>query len=231
MQSGVRDVLNGYVRLGEMSEAGVVYAGGRVIEVRVGDREVLRIFAEAPPLLWSMQAYSQKDARWADMFLGTTYQTIRRWGCAMCCAAMIASQLDKTITPKTLNDALTPAGYNYINGGEAHLAWDRLPEYVPGLEWRGRRDWQHRLSKRELTETLGILAERPLILWVDCNPRTLKMDTHFVVGLGLTEGGEDLMILDPLDGAETRLLLRYGDEGHDLQRAIWGYRDLAIANV
>jgi hypothetical protein len=177
--------------------------------------------------------FSQLDPRWKNDPLGASAQTIRAYGCAMTCAAMVYSQADPLITPQSFNAVLTKrGGFNYVNGGEAHLAWDRLPDIFPGLEWKGRADWDRRLTSAELATVKAKIDNAPLVLWVDFRPKTLKMDSHFVLAIGYRQGitdyGNDIKIIDPADGQEAWLLQRYATEGQDLERAIWGYRELVV---
>lgn len=176
------------------------------------------------PALAPVQLFSQADPRWRNEKLGGTNQTVGGWGCAMTCACMVYSQYDPSITPKTFNEILTiHQGFNYPNG-EAHLAWDRLPQFSPALTWHGRKDWNTRLTDSELAELKARLEIAPLVLWVDYKPATARMDTHFVLGMAVE--GNDIRIYDPADGQSALLLQRYGLPSHDLQRAVWGYRDV-----
>jgi hypothetical protein len=185
-----------------------------------------------PPARFAITPFSQSDPRWRDERLGTTAQTIGKWGCAMTCACMIFSQIDPNINPSTFNAMLSypaPGGYNYVNGGEAHLAWDRLPSIFAWFKWHGRQDWKRRLTPEELGEILNrIMNQAPLVLFVDYKPKTAAFDSHFVLATGYSASFDDICILDPIDGQEAWLLERYGAPGHDLERAIWGYRDLRI---
>ena len=182
----------------------------------------------APPAP-TVRAFAQTDPRWNTDRMGGTAQTIGGWGCAMCCACMVYSQRDPATNPQTFNAILSAhGGYNVLNG-EAHLAWERLPQMTPELQWLGRKDWTRRLTTAELADVLAKIAARPLILWVDYKPQTAAMDTHFVLALAANDTGTDVRILDPIDGAEAWLLQRYAAVGHDLARAIWGYRELVTA--
>ena len=181
---------------------------------------------EGPPVLSPVQRFSQTDPRWANEKLGASNQTIGGWGCAMVVACMVYSQHDPQITPREFNGILTRHnGFNYPSG-QAHLAWDRLPGIFPALAWKGRQDWNRRLTEAELTLVKDKLKVMPLPLWVDFKPATPAMDTHFVLGMAYADG--DIQIYDPWGGDEAWLLKRYALTGQDLQRALWGYRELVI---
>jgi len=175
----------------------------------------------APPI-----PMSQTNSIWKADKLGTTSQTIGGWGCAMVCAAMVYSQIDPLMTPRGFNNVLTlNGGYNYLNG-EAHLAWDRIPDSFPKLEWKGRADYSRRLTDAELLDVYAKIDAAPLILWVDFRPATPGLDTHFV--LAIAHADNDITIIDPYGGDVVDLLDRYAQTGQDLQRAIWGYRELVV---
>ena len=174
-------------------------------------------------------AFSQRDPLWKNKLLGASYQTIGGWGCAMVCACMVYSMAEPDITPDVFNTILKDhGGFNYPNG-EAHLAWDRLPDIFPTLRWEGRKDWSRRLTDAELADIFVKVTAAPLVLWVDFKPTTSKLDTHFV--LATERDGDDLIIIDPWDGSHAGLLARYALAGQDLQRAIWGYRHLTVMDA
>ncbi len=174
-------------------------------------------------------AYSQRDARWRADTMGGTTQTIGSYGCAMVCAAMVHSKgKSVSATPQYMNAYLTKhGGYNIVNHNEAHLAWDRLPGLYRELIWLGRKDWVGvPVPQSELDALIDKLLDHPVILWVDFYPGG-GFNTHFVLGTGVTGGG-DIEIIDPWDGARTRLLERYARNDWDLTRAIYGYRELIV---
>ena len=168
--------------------------------------------------------FSQIDPRWKTEKLGSSLQTIGGWGCAMVCACMVYSRFEPSITPLEFNNILTRnGGYNYVNG-EAHLAWERLPAIFPALKWQGRTDWNRRLTTTELDAIKAKIAIAPLVLWVDFKPSTDTLNTHFVLATLVI--ADDIQIIDSYDGEVAWLLKRYAKAGQDLQRAIWGYREI-----
>lgn len=181
-----------------------------------------------PPAL-EVVPHAQTDPRWKTHLLGASYQTIGGWGCAMVCACMVYTQHDPTITPDEFNTILKDrGGFNYLNG-EAHLAWDRLPDIFPALSWRGRKDWTRRLTASEIDDIFAKVAVRPLVMWVDFKPTTSRLDTHFV--LATERDGDDLVIIDPWDSERSKLLERYALQGQDLARAVWGYREIVVKDA
>jgi len=89
---------------------------------------------------------------------------------------------------------------------------------------------------RQQIETYG-----PQIIEVDSKPATDVQQQHFVVGTAWLEDvdeltGEirhDIAIIDPWrtgDAMHTTLLTHYGGEqGHDLARAVWGWRGYRVS--
>jgi len=171
---------------------------------------------------WGITAMSQRNAQWASDVLGHSggYWRIGNGGCALTSVAMVASQWDKTITPASLNRALkaTPGGFN-----GAELNWEAVDAVVPELYRVERYDWNYPVPVAAL-DTARDLVDRygPIIAEVDFKPKTSAQEQHFVVVLEVTD--TDMRIIDPWDGAETWLMLRYASEGQDLARALWGVR-------
>lgn len=175
-------------------------------------------------------AFAQQDARWKADRMGGVAQTVGGYGCAMVSACMVYSQVEPAITPGEFNRILTQQrGYNII-GTEAHLAWDRLPDIFPELEYRVpcRKDWTRLLTDGELADIFAMIDEAPLVLWVDFKPNVTGMQSHFVLATDHTE--TDVEIIDPWEGVHAWLLRRYGNDkpGDSLKRAIWGYRRLVV---
>jgi len=165
--------------------------------------------------------FSQRDPRWRDGLLGYSHKTIGNYGCALCCAAMVASLVEPEITPATLNNRLKQAGgfYNQIV-----LRWRIVPQVVPGLTFDGRADWRWGLA--DLEALRQELEQGPIIVQVDSHPGG-RLDTHFVLAIDVA-GESDLWVFDPWDGAEVRLLLRYAQRSWDLARAVYGMRLLRV---
>lgn len=153
-------------------------------------------------------AYSQRDSRWAsDLMMGSN--TIGGWGCAMVACAMLASRNDATVTPKTLNQYLKAHnGYTEDN----RLIWAS----VPGLQFKDYHVWRD--IEANIPLFLEEVAKHPVIIQVDFRPGG-ELNTHFV--LALSSDGNDVDILDPWDGAKTKLLKRYAVSNWNLARAIY----------
>jgi len=178
-----------------------------------------------------IKIFSQRDPLWVGHSMGGIGQTIGSAGCALVCAAMVASQVMPNINPAWLN-AKNP--YNIVNiglGPEAHLAWETLPDILPNTTWvaADKLTWKQRLTQDQLDMVIAKLAVAPLILYVDFYPGG-AFSSHFVLGLRYLEDIQDIEIADPWDGSKTKLLQRYARPGQDLKTAIWGIRGY-YANV
>jgi hypothetical protein len=191
------------------------------IKLIIDGVEVFSKKSEEPPALPKIKIFSQRDPLWRHEKMGGTNQTIGGAGCALCCAAMVGSQV-QDITPKWLNNQ-NP--YHIVNGTEAHLMWSELPFFVQDTAWYPlhRKTWKRRLTDLELMFVINIIKTSPAILWVDFYPGG-AFNTHFVLGLKYLEEEADILIADPWDGVETKLLRRYATPGQDLKDAIWGLR-------
>lgn len=170
---------------------------------------------------------SQRAAEVATLTMGGTQQTVGGYGCAAMCAYMVLTQVRPEVTAAEFVQRLNERkGFNILYGREAHLAWDRLPEIYQEYRWFGREDYLSRLKTAEMATVLHAIDDGPVPLWVDFRPSTKGMQSHFVLALRLE--GDDIEIVDPWDGAITRLLRRYALQGQDLETAIWGYRWLSV---
>ena len=171
-----------------------------------------------------LTAYSQRDPRWRDkIYAGDV--TFGQAGCYVTCVAMIASGAGYIDTPPKVAENLRKAGC-FSGAFLSHP--DRIPDMYPLLKWDGRRDWRN--TPADLNFLSDYLKSHCTILEVEFRPGGAMPpeDQHFVVALRFTDDGEDLIILDPWDGAETRLLRRYAQKHWNLERAIYGMRMLRI---
>lgn len=176
-------------------------------------------FGSTAPVI---ERLSMRDARWRGKKLGQSNYTIGNMGCALTCAAMVAGT-----TPDSMNDLLVQ------NGGfsGACLKWEAVPPLYPQLEYAGPADrsrdgplvWMRVAA--DLQRIRSELAIAPSIMEVDFRPGG-AFDMHFVLALALE--GDDVRIIDPWDGVETKLLARYATTGSNLGRSIYGLRLLRM---
>jgi hypothetical protein len=156
-------------------------------------------------------AYSQRDDRWKNDLMVTA--TVGGQGCAITACAMLGNQYNPNITPKSLNAFLrTNNGYTPDN----RVYWAAVGKLIPEMKFTHYYKWQD--IRANLPLVLEELAKHPVILQVDFRPGG-DLDTHFVLALSGNE--VDIDIIDPWDGARTKLLQRYAKEDWDLERAIY----------
>ncbi len=176
--------------------------------------------ADAPV---AMAAYSQRDPRWRDeVYAGGL--TIGQAGCYVTCVAMVASCAGYVDTPPQVALKLREAGcFSGALLANPHF----IPNAYPALAWAGALDWRNRPAN--LVRLRAELERGPAIVEVEFWPggAVPPQDQHFVVAQSLTDNG-DLVIIDPWDGAEVRLLARYAQEHWDLARAVYGLRLLRV---
>jgi len=166
-------------------------------------------------------SFAQVDPLWSAIKLGNSGgYTIGSAGCALTCAAMVVSQVDPVITPATLQTELLR-----VNGFSGpYLAWEALPVLYPQLTFAGIVNYPGPADMEAVREAL---FRGPVVLWVDFNPNTNKQETHFVLGVKMV--GDDITIIDPIDGYTGDLLMRYGARRKwTLARAIYGLRALQL---
>lgn len=158
-----------------------------------------------------IKSYSQRDSLWRnDLMVNSTIGAV---GCAMTCCAMLGSQFDSTVTPKTLNQYLRKNnGYTNDNC----IYWSKVSEFIPQLKYKNYYTWRDKPA--DIDFILNELSKRPVIIQVDFYPGG-NLNTHFVLATSYTEG--DITIIDAWDGVETKLLQRYALTDWSLARAIY----------
>ena len=161
--------------------------------------------------------YSQRDERWAGdrLGMGMGWGTLGGAGCAVTCAAMQATANGCTVTPGELNEWL--AIHDGFTGSPRNLLnWKVMSEFCPLLEYRGKRKW--RSVPANVGELRRVMEERgPVVVEVDFDYRDLDVDQHFVVALRWV-GQDEVLIADPWDGAQVRLVERYFNPGWSAPR-------------
>ena len=168
-------------------------------------------------------AFSQRDARWASIHLGTSSYTMGSAGCAVTAATMLATVLDPTLTPGDVVEWLNTNG-GFTSGGL--LYWAKVAAMVTDLEWVKYYLWRDAPADIDLLHT--VLARGPTVVQVDFVPGG-ALNTHFVVALSMTEDGKDVNIIDPWTGKRGTLLELYGAAGWDLRRAVYAMAEYDLA--
>lgn len=203
-------------------------------KLRIGVADLAKTIEDARSLLADEKSntpatrhFSQVDRRWSEHLLGSHPQyTIRNWGCALCCAAMLVSTVDPSVNPLELQESLLPVGGFW----RANINWAAIPILYPELKFLGIANWVNRpLDATELHSVKEHIKKLPTILWVDYKPETPTQETHFVLAIGLSEDEDDILVLDPatLQSDAVSLLDTYGDKrrgDNALSRWIYGMR-------
>jgi len=172
----------------------------------------------------TLTLYSQRDPRWGS-YEYAPGRTLATHGCFITSVAIVASLAGYPDTPQDVARKLNAAGA--LVG--AYLSRpDRIPNAYPELAWVGSLDW--RRVPANLVRLRQELEHGPVIVEVDAHPGGAQPpeDQHFVVALRFSDDGKDLVVADPWDGTETKLLQRYALDNWSLSRAIFGARLLRV---
>jgi hypothetical protein len=183
-----------------------------------------------PPAAPALTLYSQRDERWRYTYYAGG-ETFGSAGCYTVAVAMMLSLAGYTDTPPVVAEKLRAAGC-YVGAMLAHP--DRIPNAYPLMRYDGPVDvskdgplrWHD--GGADIARFNEELAKGPIIAEFDFIPATAEFNQHFVVALRYTDDGKDLVIADPWDGTETRLMLRYAQSSWELKRALFGVRLLRV---
>lgn len=153
----------------------------------------------------SFPRFSQRDPRWANDRLGTSDSSMGGWGCLVTANATVYKYLGIDIDPGRLNKLMISwNGYEATNLWRwwtptlyLPVKWEREPA---GTTARARIDLVRSLTER------GI----PPILCVDFNLAQTDLQSHFVVGLGVT-ADKDIIIMDTWDGTVKLFSKEFGN--------------------
>lgn len=195
---------------------------GDTFAVIEGTITSLESAGDRAPTSGPMTPYSQRDPRWRSVEYAPGF-SIGRWGCYLCCVAMLASAAGYEDTPPEVAAKLRAA--NVFEGGEL-LRVALISQAYPKLEYTGRYDWLN--TPADMIRVRRELEKGPAIVEVDFRPSTSAVETHFVLAWDFTEDGKDLYISDPWDGSDTLLMERYAEDDWTLSRAILGLRLIRV---
>lgn len=149
--------------------------------------------------------FSQRDPTWASDRLGTSGSSFGGWGCLVTAGAAVFKYLGIDTDPGKFNKLMIGwGGFASTNlwcwdvpGRHLPVIWEREPQ---GTTARGRIDLVKQLTSQ------GI----PPILCVDFNLSTSDLQSHFVVGLAVTDDN-DVVIMDSWDGKVKSFKSTYGN--------------------
>jgi len=168
-------------------------------------------------------AFSQRNPHWAAIRLGVSRYTIGSAGCAVTAVAMLGTLAEPMLTPGELTTRLNEIG-GFTTGGL--LNWNMCADVVYGLEFVNYHKW--RGGPADISRVENALTRGPAVLQVDFKPATSALDTHFVLGLAMTEDYDDILVLDPWSGNRGTLLGFYSQPGWDLARAVYALAEFRV---
>lgn len=146
--------------------------------------------------------FSQMDSRWSSVLLGynTSPQfTIYNYGCLLSCLAMALKYYGMDTDPLKLNQLLMQNNCFEPNSGI--YDWGSLNRISPSISDSNTKT-PNKLTDSQLGEIKSAIdANKPVILELDYNPKTVALDMHFVVAVSYNANEEnDITIADPLGG-------------------------------
>jgi len=157
----------------------------------------------------NVKKFSQQDAVWKSVKLGTsTTATIGSDGCAITSLAMLCTYFGKDTDPQKLNTDLTRVK-GFQNG--ALVVWGAISDIYPDIkvDWDNFIDCSTTDAPLDKIDAL-LVAKKPVIVKVDYDYHTAKVDQHWILVVGKTEDGA-YICNDPIDGVEIFFNARYGD--------------------
>jgi hypothetical protein len=152
---------------------------------------------------------NQADTRWASVKLGnSSVATIKTDGCLLTSVCGVCNYYGKEITPDFLNAQLKTKN-GFVNG--ANLVYGAVTEIFPDItvDWGNFIDCSTTDAPLDKIDAI-LFSKRPVIVKVDYDTNTTKIDQHWITIIGKTEDGS-YICNDPLDGTEIFFQSRYGD--------------------
>lgn len=164
----------------------------------------------------SFPAYWQRNPQWAGNRLGPDAGggTLGGSGCAVTCAAMMATATGCVVRPDELNKWLSEhGGYGRARVGWPRnlILWAKVAEFCPALEWRGKVQWGAGGGDAAVIAR-AMMDRGPVIAEVDFDYTDMDVDQHFVVLLRWL-GADEMEIVDPWTGQRGGLVSRYFNPG------------------
>jgi hypothetical protein len=145
----------------------------------------------------NVKTYSQRDSRWGSIVLGnnTDPQYSLYW--YACLITSLGNYVDKT--PDQVNTLLKNNGG--FTQGDGNFIWSKSTVLGLNQVYVSSRCVSIDFYATELQKAKDLIKDGyPLLMEVDFNPATEKPDQHFVLGAGVSDNNE-LMVVDPWEGA------------------------------
>lgn len=153
--------------------------------------------------------YSQWDTRWAKDILGNNPPNsefdLYNYGCLITCLAMALEYYGKEETPRDLNEDLKDG--DGFHGNTGLYNWGSVQRIFKQIEQEFHVITPSKLTDDQIGDIKGALdLGYPVMLQIDVNPKTVKMDMHFVLAIAYDHKDENnFTILDPLGGVKKSL--------------------------
>lgn len=146
--------------------------------------------------------FSQFDGRWAGITLGNNSDSkynIYNYGCLLSDIAAICEYYGIDTDPARLNQKLKDNGGFAQGSGDYN--WGAITKLFPVLS-ENRTVCPDLLTDAQISEIKNAIdAGFPVAIQIDYNPKTVDLDSHFVVIIAYNPGDEnDFTIFDPLGG-------------------------------
>ena len=156
-----------------------------------------------PTLIW------QNNPKYKNWKLAQGPKTIGRYGCALACMLGIFNiYCGSSLNLQEFNELM-----NSRNGFfDSMVIWGKLTEMVNCLQKCSSNSFNDSPANLELLRF-------PCVVRIDYNPKTREDDWHYVLAISYI--GNDLLIVDPINGKTEQLLHKYGFPDGGLGRAIY----------
>lgn len=157
--------------------------------------------------------YKQGDSRWAYKKLGFNSDpqyNFKDYGCLDTALAMVARYFGKQVDPSELNDKLMALGANKgFAAGSGNYIYGAITKIYSDIK-ENKIVTPMPLTDEQLGEIRTAIDNGyPVIIQLDYNPKTVALDSHFVIIVDYNKKDEnDFTIVDPITGA-TRSLKDY----------------------
>lgn len=152
---------------------------------------------------------SQQDSRWGSILLGNNKlqpYNIYNYGCLLTCFSMSLCYYGENYTPDTLNTALIAKGG--FTKDDGNYIWTAIQKITTKLKDKHVAVGDiNPVSDAQMAEIKDALDKgMPVAFHIDYNPKTVKDDQHWVLGVGYNPADEnDFTIIDPIDGKQKSL--------------------------
>lgn len=157
--------------------------------------------------------FKQGDSRWANKRLGFNSDpkyNFKNFACLITSLAMVSRYFGKEVTPVDINDKLKALGQGRgFHAGNGNYVYGAITKIFSDIKEK-KVVTPMPLTDGQLGEIRTALdSGYPVMIQLDYNPKTVKLDSHFVLVVDYDKNDENnLTIVDPITG-EVRSLRHY----------------------